>query len=61
MLGGDDKQQQVLTQSQGQDGSGELSRPPADTEGCNSEQLMAFLPKTTHTQLLHRGQAKLTY
>lgn len=45
MLGTDDKQQQVVTQSQGQDGSGELSRPPADTEGWSSE-LMGFLPKT---------------
>lgn len=48
MLGSNDKQQQVVTQPQGQDGSGELSRPPADTEGCNSE-LMAFLTNTTHT------------
>lgn len=61
MLGGDDKQQQVLTESQGQDGSGKLSRPPADTEGCKSEQFTAFLPKATHTQLLHRGQPKLRY
>lgn len=36
MLGTDDKQQQVVTQSQGQDGSGELSRPPVSSRALVS-------------------------
>lgn len=58
MLGSDDKQQQTVTQSQSQDGSEEFSRTPADTEGCNNELLMAFLPNTAHTSAQGTGQIK---